>query len=292
MVITVNTFHGVYAKCCVETEALNNTPAFDKFQSELPKLLLIDEKNRDGAIIETITVIRKAFADTAPKKRQEVLHDFETNCQAIPQEKAFLLLFSEKIPFETNETVRTLYVKRIKGLQDDFKALHVPDVTEWLFSPLCLKTPNSDISAQDFHAIYIKCFHKPPTSYIPFTDESMRSELVRLLLIDPKDREGKIVEVIKSIRTELHEALLRLQQDSESVSKSPLFWNLFSDRLPIETDENIRKIVVDRVKALQDDFKKQGVENEAALRKCLGDPQFFPAASTFTIPTSWQPITL
>lgn len=138
------------------------------------------------------------------------------------------------------------------------------------------------IGATDFHQVYRKCFIE--SSSLSEEIDKVREEIPNLLLIDEGNREEKIIETIKKIRSILpnkdaalkdHPALLRLKLFSQSIQGSVTFWNTFSPAFPFENAPQVKTLFVNRIKSLQDDLQKRGIDTPSSLNLFFEDPEFF-----------------
>jgi hypothetical protein len=133
------------------------------------------------------------------------------------------------------------------------------------------------IGASDFQTIYHLCF----THYFNDDIDKVRVALPNLLLIqdEQKDkRNEKVLEAITKIRQILvrqhngqeHPALKQLRSNSTSVNSAKTFWMIFSAS-EFDTMARVKDLFVDRIKALQDDLRANGVIDKASLLKFLDD---------------------
>ena len=297
MAVDLKGFHDIYINCFVNTDAINNAEAFSVTQSELPEFLTIDTNDREGKIKKSIEKIRAAFCAMGEAKGKALLDNFKASSPQVTNGNNFWRMFDKDVPFEKFEKVQTLFIDRIKALQDECKKYQVQDSIEFLnnvdfFTKFVKKETLSSadtskatvqILASDFHKVYRACFLENPC--YSFTQSmSIQNAFCRLVLIDEKDREGKIVEIIKELRSYFitndgkeNETFLRLQTEAncESFPTAKLFLTLFSPKLPFEKSESVKKICIERINMLQDDIQKLGIKDDVSLTKFLYKPNFF-----------------
>lgn len=297
MALNLEGFHTIYINCFVNTDAINNTEAFGAAQRELPNLL---EANTEDKIAEVIEKIRAAFRSIGVKQKT-CLDEFKSKSK---DGKTFWNMFDSEVPFV--KQVKTLFISRIKTLQDEYKKYQIKDVAEFLnnaefFTELKKRVssvqvdeskPKIAILVEDFHTIFRNCFIDS-FSYYTSRDTKLQNQLFRLALIDPKDQEGSIFEKIKELREAFisndakeTDTFQRLQETSKAESQgAKLFWSIFSSKLPFEKDENVRKICIRRIKALQDELEELGIQDEASLTQFLYDPDYFKTTEDETSKT-------
>ncbi len=271
MTIDAVTFHDIFNVCIVDTEAINNTTAYNTLQTEIPQLLAPDAANREEKIVEVIESIRKACSPDGSQENP-ILLSCEAKCKSIPNASAFWQMFFHKVPFGV-KAVKDLYVKRIMALQDDFKAR---DLKTHEAIQSCLHNTRSFAAIKedrkydllsDFHAIFQSCIATSTNTGATEAYTQAATHFPKLLLIDRQNREVHIKKTIKQIREAFttsdqteHGTLTRFKQVSSQIKTGAIFFQLFSHTLDFENPD-VQDGYVRYVKALQDTCQKQLAEN-------------------------------